>query len=253
MFTIATGLQSLQADPQGHFYGPLAHAYACGAQMAVTNEVPWNIVFSSSPNDVEQKREMLRSSWGVHDAGGWRSTLDTLLGDQSSDQCASIVMGIRRQLVGYYRGLIDPGTWQGAIANWCGQNGCRDLQPTLMETMGRIVRYEASLMGDGVLMGGDYVRDMIAYDFGRAVNFARWGVHAQYVGPRAAEAFILHAGAQSRRHYNSWAEVSAGYILGRSLRFDNDEYGEFYTEPVAAHHTLVSHPQSPWLNLPFHM
>lgn len=249
-----TGLPPLLAEPQGHFFGPLAHAYACGAQMAVTYEAPWNIVFHSCRCcDVEQKREMLRRSWGVHDPAAWRTTLDTLLDDRGSDQSASTVLGIRRHMAEYYRTAIDPGTWQGAVIDWCGQQGRADLNPRLLETLGRILTYEARLVADGVLVQGDFVRDMVAYDYGRAVNFARWGVHAQYTDPGTAESLIMHAGGQSRRHYSSWAEISAGYILGRALRFDNDTFGDFYTEPVAAHHTLMTHPHSPWVNLPFHM
>lgn len=244
----------LTADPRGHFFGPMAHAYACGAQMAVTNEAPWNIVFAScSCCGVEEKREMLRESWGVHDPAEWRATLEGLLDERSSDQGATLVMDIRWQTAQWYRRPIDPATWQAAVGDWCRRNGQADIHAPLIETVERILRYEARLTADGVLPYGAVIRDMIAYDFGRAVNFARWGVHAEYTDPATAESFILHAGVQSRRFYSSWAHLSAGYILGRCLRFDEDEFGPYYTGPVAAHHALMQDPQSPWLNLPFQM
>src|SRR5690606_21168691 len=117
-----------------------------------------------------------------------------------------------------YRRPIDPATWQAAVGDWCRRNGQADIHAPLIETVERILRYEARLTADGVLPYGAVIRDMIAYDFGRAVNFARWGVHAEYTDPATAESFILHAGVQSRRFYSSWAHLSAGYILGRCLQ-----------------------------------
>lgn len=230
----------------------MAHAYACGAQMAVTNGAPWNIVFRSCGCcDVEQKRATLRDSWDVHDPGGWRATLEQLLSGKSGDLPATIVLNIRWQLVAYYRVSLDVGTWQGAVANWCYQNGNQEFQSELMESLNRIVRYETRMAHDGVLPPGGFVRGMAAYDFGRAVNFARWGVHAQYTDPGTAEAFIAHASTMSQRFYSSWADSSAGYILGRSLWFDQESFGDYYTQAVAAHHMLMNNPQSPWVNLPF--
>src|SRR5690625_2655549 len=40
------------------------------------------------------------------------------------------------------------------------------------------------------------------------------------------------------RPYTSWAEFSAGYILGRCLHFDDGEFGHWYTTPLEVHHTM---------------
>ncbi|OSZ62382.1 hypothetical protein OQI_00255 [Streptomyces pharetrae CZA14] len=58
-------------------------------------------------------------------------------------------------------------------------------------------------------------------------------------------------GRMAARSYRSWQDFSAGYILGRCLHFDEEEYGEWYTSMVDAHRILVSDPHSPWVNIPF--
>ncbi|QBI55767.1 DUF1266 domain-containing protein [Streptomonospora litoralis] len=58
-------------------------------------------------------------------------------------------------------------------------------------------------------------------------------------------------GEQSRHHYLTWAEFSAGYTLGRCLQYDGGEFGHWYTTSRDVHHMMVNHPASPWLHIPF--
>ncbi len=58
------------------------------------------------------------------------------------------------------------------------------------------------------------MRTTVAYDYGRAVNLARWGLSARFCGPADAEAAIVYAGALSKSAHRSWEEFSAGYALG---------------------------------------
>ncbi|GAA3760103.1 hypothetical protein GCM10022205_54930 [Spinactinospora alkalitolerans] len=243
------------AEPYGHFHGPMAHAFACGAQMAVTNEAPWNtIARSCSCCGPVEKREMLRESWGVTDLASWRGQLEALLGDDSSDRTATLVLGLRRQAAQWYGSAVDATTWRGAVEQWCRQNRQGDgVYQRLLSRAGAVLDYERRFVADGLLPPGGFVTHMIAYDFGRAVNMARWGVHAEFADPRTAEWYVLRAGEQARRHYASWADLSAGYALGRVLRFDDGEFGPYYTGPLAAHHALMSDPQSPWRNIPWNL
>ncbi|WP_435845038.1 DUF1266 domain-containing protein [Streptomyces flaveolus] len=58
-------------------------------------------------------------------------------------------------------------------------------------------------------------------------------------------------GADTALTYRSWQDFSAGYILGRCLHFDEEDFGSWYTDMVDAHRILMSDPGSPWLNIPF--
>ncbi|GHE33475.1 hypothetical protein GCM10017771_50640 [Streptomyces capitiformicae] len=66
-----------------------------------------------------------------------------------------------------------------------------------------------------------------------------------------AESAVIDAGRSAALSCRSWQDFSAGYILGRSLHFDEEEFGEWYTDMVEAHRILMSDPGSPWLNVPF--
>lgn len=46
-------------------------------------------------------------------------------------------------------------------------------------------------------------------------------------------------------------DFSAGYILGRVLRFDDEEYGPYYETALNAHRLLTQAEGSPWRNIPW--
>jgi hypothetical protein len=62
---------------------------------------------------------------------------------------------------------------------------------------------------------------------------------------------VLRAGELCRGTYGSWAELSAGYILGRALRFDQEAFGEWYESALIPHRILTEDPESPWNTLAF--
>lgn len=117
--------------------------------------------------------------------------------------------------------------------------------------IGRITRYEARFRADGILDENRYVSSVDAWDLGRASGMARWGLGSRYCDLPEAEAAVVEAGRSVSRSYRSWQDFSAGYILGRCLHFDDEEFGECYTEVRDAHRILMSDPGSPWLNVPF--
>lgn len=95
------------------------------------------------------------------------------------------------------------------------------------------------------------MRTTVAYDYGRAVNLARWGLSARYCTPADAEQAIVYAGALGKSAHRSWEDFSAGYALGRVLRFDEEEYGPFYEQNVLAHRLLAESEGSPWRHIPW--
>ncbi|MES9806004.1 DUF1266 domain-containing protein [Streptomyces sp. CS081A] len=60
------------------------------------------------------------------------------------------------------------------------------------------------------------VRRTVAYDYGRAVNVAGWGIPARFCTPHEAEQAVVHAGGPSRAAHGSREDFSAGYALGRA-------------------------------------
>ncbi|MBV2362073.1 DUF1266 domain-containing protein [Streptomonospora nanhaiensis] len=245
----------LKADPYGPFHGPLAHGYACGVHIAVMNGAPWNSETGCTCCTPEEKRGDLSRDWGIEGPDDWRGQAETLLDDRGSNPVAGTLLALRRQAAQYLNGRpVDPGTWRSAIGDWCRHNGIdTGTYQQLVGLAGMILDYEKRFVADGLLPPGGYVTAIQAWDFGRGANMARWGVQCGYTVLQTAQWYVVRAGEQARRHYASWADFSAGYVLGRCLHFDNGEFGPRYTEPLEVHHVMMSHPQSPWLNLPFHL
>ncbi|MCX4983662.1 DUF1266 domain-containing protein [Streptomyces sp. NBC_00572] len=235
----------------GPLHGPLASGLACGAHLAFHNGVPWNDVGSAYVGYTDEL-ETLRDMWGITDRAGWRKQLDALLDGRNSPPEPDFALRVRAELRSARGALPSPDEWRETAAGHAQDLGAGPASVLHVEELvRRIVRYEARFRADGLLPPDGRVRKTVGYDYGRAVNLARWGLSARFCAPPEAEQAIVHAGALARSAYGSWQEYSAGYALGRVLRFDGEEYGPFHEQNVAAHRVLTEHEGSPWRNLPW--
>lgn len=239
----------------GPLTGPLAHGLACGGHLAVHNQVLWNEV-GEVYDDYEQDVKGLRASWDVTDRPGWQEQLTHLLHGRNSPPHPELALRVRRQLLAARDGHpVDPREWSdAALAETRGFSHDERDARAVLDAIGRILRYETRFREDGLLDAagpGSVVVSALAYDYGRAVNFARWGLGARHAGQQETEEAIVRAGELSRAVYTSWRAFSAGYTLGRALRFDEDSFGHMYTSALRPHVILSTHPESPWLNIPF--
>lgn len=229
-------------DPDRPVWGRLAAALAVGAHLAVGNGVAWNHLGAADERP-ERDRELLERDWGVTDPGSWRSATDTLLAAENCDPAIQIVLDRRGRGAG-------PDAWRNGIAAWCRERDVSDGSTrALLDLSAEILRYEARFRADGLLAPDGRVDNVFGYDFGRAVNMARWGLNAGYCSAEDAETCVLKAGLSANRVYGSWRDFSAGYTLGRMLRFDGGEFGEWYDRSLTAHRILTQDPASPWRRL----
>jgi hypothetical protein len=225
----------LVTDPDGASWGRLAAALAVGAHLAVGNGTAWNAL-AGGPGD----GELLERDWGVTDAAGWREQMDALLDARNSDPAIQMVLDRRERGAGERE-------WRAAIAAWCREHDiAEETVREVVELSGTIRRYEARFRADGLLPPDGRVESVYGYDFGRAVNMARWGLGAGYCDAEEAEKCVLAAGYRANQVYTSWGAFSAGYVLGRMLRFDEGEFGEWYERSLAGHRILAEDPDSPW-------
>ncbi|MFI5611376.1 DUF1266 domain-containing protein [Amycolatopsis sp. NPDC051903] len=239
-------VERLNTARYGHFDGPLAHALACGAHQAVLTAEPWNVLGARYHDYVAEVRG-LRDWWGVSDAAGWRTAMAGLVGDGYALTPGNLVLVLRAR----HGGDLDPLSWAELVLRWCAENGVQDQAAELTGVVRRVVRYEQRFRADGLLPPGRGVATTVGWDVARAVAMARWGLAVGHCDALTAELMVLEAGAVARRYHQSWAQLSASYVMGRVLALDDEGFGEEYQSAARVHHLLLQDQASPWTNLDF--
>ncbi|WP_040024786.1 DUF1266 domain-containing protein, partial [Streptomyces sp. 150FB] len=235
----------------GALHGPLAYGLACGVHLAVANGVPWNEV-GTVFLDYTSQLESLRDSWGIGGREDWQRQLNFLLDARNSPPEPEFVLRVREGLRGGLHELPSAELWRETAAGHAQDIGADpETVKNIEELVRRIIRYEARFRADGLLPPDGRVTTTVAYDYGRAVNLARWGLSARFCDQYEAEQAIVYAGALSKSAYTSWEDFSAAYALGRVLRFDEEEYGAYFEQNVVAHRLLTEAEGSPWRNIPW--
>lgn len=257
----------------GPLHGPVAHGLAVGAHLAVSNGEFWNaLAYHGSGYHLE--RERLRKSWGITTPEGWHGVLQSMLAAECVSPVWEFALRVRRVLASDFAGPVDVEHWRHAAEATLRRSAERAAEPQLtpdgvtlaqprpsaevegevmgvQRLIGRIARYEQRFRADGLLADDGWVRSVEGWDYGRASQMARWGVGARYGSLADAERGVLRAGEAARGTYRSWEEFSAGYLLGRCLHFDEEEFGEWYDTSLATHLTLTGDPAGPWRNIPW--
>jgi hypothetical protein len=238
-------------DQQQPTTGELAAALAVGAHMSLNHGVSWNAL-KDDANSAQKIYANLKNQWDVSNAGELRECLEGLLDNETGDPLADFVLDIRLELAGRLGAAPGTEAWRQAVtASARGQGLPETTLDEMTSTIDRVLRYEERFRADGLLPADGFVRSLLAYDWGRAVNMARWGYKLRYVKEQQAREYVLRAGKQAFSRYTSWADLSAGYALGRVLRFDNDEFDVWYATVLEPHQVLFTDPASPWLTIPW--
>jgi len=223
--------------------GPVAFGLACGAHMAVNQGIAWNDLAGTGFPKMEL-RENLAEMWGVHDHADWRQVTEAKLAEHT-DNLEHVAVDLRRQA-----GAVDYASWRMAIDEAARMGRVRThSRPALVAAADRITRYEERFRTDGMITG--IVSSVRVYDWGRAVNLARWGLRAGYCDRTQAEHVVRRAGQLCATHYGSWADLSAGFALGRLLFFDDEDFAVHYVTVREAHRKLLDAPESPFRLLPW--
>ncbi|MFM9370854.1 DUF1266 domain-containing protein [Streptomyces sp. Da 82-17] len=244
--------------------GPLLHGLACGAHLCYTNADAWNTLHW---HGIGYHNEIRRLSkwWGVDSRADWMQIQERLLTRQVSPWYWDFVLAARDKLQPAHGTLVEESAWRDTVEATLRERVRRsgadhhpgadaDLDGFVVELrglVGKIMRYEHRFRADGLLPPGGIVRTVAAWDVGRASKMARWGRGARYATEPEMHEAIERAGAGARAAYHSWEEFSAGYVLGRCLHFDQEEFGDWYTTVLDAHRALVTDPDSPWRTVPF--
>ncbi|WP_405793006.1 DUF1266 domain-containing protein [Streptomyces sp. NBC_01506] len=241
--------------------GPLLHGLACGAHLCFTNGDAWNTTYWHGMGH-QGERERLGEWWDVHDREDWLAIEVRLLEREVSPWYWDFVLGARTALSDGQGSRVDPGQWRDCVKDTLREQAARtgtttddaefaDFVAHLRALVGKVLRYESRFRADGLLPPDGVVRSIAAWDIGRGSKMARWGRGARYATEAELHASLERASEAARAVYGSWEEFSAGYVLGRCLHFDEEEFGSWYTTVLDAHRALTTTPDSPWLTVPF--
>jgi hypothetical protein len=229
--------------------GELATALAVGAHMSLNHGVSWNAL-KDDANSPQKIYANLKNQWDVTTKGELRDCLEGLLDNETADTVADFVLDVRVELAGRLGQVPEVPAWRRAVTDHARAQGVPEtVLDDMTATIERVAQYEDRFRADGLLPAGGYVRSLLAYDWGRAVNMARWGLRLRLIKEQEARDYVLRAGKQAFGRYDSWVDLSAGYALGRVLRFDNDEFDVWYATVLEPHQLLLTDPASPWLRL----
>lgn len=233
---------TVAVDKQQPTTGELATALAAGAHLSLNHGVSWNAL-KDDANSAQKIYGNLKDQWGVNNPAELREAIEGLLDDETGDPVADFVLNVREATAG---------DWREAVVAGARSQGLPETTiDDMTATVDRVLGYEERFRADGLLPAGGQVRSLLAYDWGRAINMARWGYKLRWIKEQQAKEYVLRAGKQAFGRYASWADMSAGYALGRVLRFDNDEFDVWYATVLEPHQVLFTDPASPWLTLPW--
>lgn len=90
--------------------------------------------------------------------------------------------------------------------------------------------------------------DLVAWDFARLINVARFGFSAGYLPEVDAWQIITRAARRLASEYDSWQELSDNYVLGLRYWQDGAQPDPFFLEAAT---WLASDPASPWRTVPW--
>ncbi|MFI9242743.1 DUF1266 domain-containing protein [Streptomyces sp. NPDC053086] len=247
--------------------GPLLHGLALGAQMCFVNGETWN-----NPHyhglGLSMEHQRLAAWWDVTDRAQWQEIQRRLLARELTPWYWEFVLDARNALAhpspdGRPR-TVDAAAWRERVELTLRERAAElppgEIGPDWEEfvahvvgLVGKVLRYEARFRADGVLTADAVVRSVAAWDIGRASMMARWGYGARFATRAEMREAVVEASGAAQSAHTSWQDFSAGYVLGRCLHFDEEEYGGWYQEMLTAHQTLTTHPDSPWNTVPFHL
>lgn len=242
--------------------GPLLHGLACGAHLCFTNGDAWNTVHWHGMG-YQGECERVADSWSVHDRADWLAMEERLLDREVSPWYWDFVLGARTALIAAQGRRVDAERWRDCVEATLRDQAIlragasaedaefEEFVAHLRSLVGKLLRYESRFRADGLLPPDGVVRSVAAWDLGRGSKMARWGRGARYATEAEMYAALERASGAARAVYGSWEEFSAGYVLGRCLHFDEEEFGPWYTTVLDAHRALATAPDSPWRTVPF--
>lgn len=145
------------------------------------------------------------------------------------------MLDVRRTLLRQH-GHYDLSVWENAVADWA-RRSRRDDVDDLVAMAGAITRYESRFPH----------RRAAAEERHRELGVRLRLRPRRRHGPLGFRRPLLRPPDRG----TGGPAGSAGYALGRVIRFDGEQYGHMYASVLGPHRLLTADRSSPWWHLPF--
>jgi hypothetical protein len=205
--------------------------FAAGGALSVQNQEGMDELKSHIPM-APLKSDVLENSWGVHDHDSAIFILEWLKNEGHN----KLFMDTRTQLL--------KGT-NGDQAKY------EELRRDLLLNVHPFERESMAFAFDFVWFHRDDLGEhgLLAWDYGRLINVARWSYSAGYITEQEAWEYITYAGPRIQQSFSSWDEYGDEYLLGRTFWQRSNSHPNAYTSI----NWLKTYSSSPWKTLRWDM
>jgi len=213
---------------------------AKGSNLSSQNGLILNTLETGAPREVVYK--YLYEDWGLTTKEEIFETVNQLL---SGSKAEAEIFNLLTEI----RSTNTPDQWEAVFAKKLRVDGTSEKDIEHLLGFMNLVKEIELRMHQDVLLGKDFVQSIDSYDLQRAINISRWAYQLSLLSDSEAWEIIEKAASLIKSKYQSYAESSVGYIMGRVIF--SGEIDEFYETQLECHRKLLSDPSSPWLTLPW--
>lgn len=199
---------------------------ALGAILSRRNGETYEVLSSNLPK--EELRELIGQSWDIYEHQSAIGALEWLKNEGHRAQFNQI----RTTLV-----ALASDDYEKYVAE----------KKRLLADMSGAEKQRQSFLLDFVWQHRSDLQEksLIAWDYMRLVNVARWSYSAGYISEQEAWQYIVPAGKTLQQMYDSWETLADDYLLGRSFWQRDSRHPDMW--PMVE--WLKTNPTSPWKEL----
>lgn len=210
----------------------LLKSLSCGAHLTVINGSFLNSV--STGMSKEEAQLLLSSYWEINSKDSFLETIAMLFIAGHQDAWEQISEVLTNHPVEIWEEAYED-LLEEILTDEADREEIEENLQNIIETWPYMNDFVSLQMNDTIAV--------YAWDYCRAINVCRWAYDAGFCSLQEAENWIEQASELLFETYESWEELSIGYIVGHAM-WNSDL--ELLNDSLHAHYLLTSQSKSPW-------
>ncbi len=229
---------SPEVKPDSELNAEEQKAVLCGANISYNNSMYVNTLSTFMP--VDDIAGGLEGAWGISSKEELVDTIEWLA-----------VSGHRVyfNLIWGKLTSLPKAEWRSGISDLELESlGYDDIEESRLMEFARNLLETYSLLLHAGCFTENTTPDLTAWDYERAINLCRFGFDVGYFSRAEALEKIMSLASVMYEKYDSWKEMSFGYLIGFGMWSGDQAMTE---DRIEQNQTLLSHKQSPWVDTSF--